>query len=290
MTNQRRRDPQNSDRLRRRYDKDITKRFKAIAKGITKIVDREDYFGIKPRDTPQRQLAALFTNQQWANLTDVEKVEAFRAWLKDQIDRGLLQEEAAWQTEYLKSSHVAGLQSTVKTDLSAGVLDQAANFAVSQPLESAKLLYTRAFHALEGITQHMDTQLSRILTEGFVKGEHAHKVARTMVKEIENITKRRAIVMARTELARVYAEAQLDGFQRDGQINVKLFAEWSSAGDDRVCPKCQPMDGRIMTIAEARGLIPFHPLCRCAWIPRGQKKLSKRRLAKASPAVREAQQ
>jgi SPP1 gp7 family putative phage head morphogenesis protein len=287
MSNQRRRDPQNSNRLRKRYDKDMTARFKAISRNVTTVVDREDSFGLKPRDTPQRQLAALFTNQRWAGLQDAEKVEAFRAWLQDQMQRGLLQNEAAWQTEYLKSSHTAGLQSTVRVDLAADVLSQAsANFAVSQPTASAQLLYTRAFHALEGITQHMDTQLSRILTEGFVKGQSARDVARTMTAEITNITKRRAIVMARTELARVYAEAQLDGFARDGLANVQLFAEWSTAGDDRVCPKCLPMDGRIMTIQEARGLIPFHPLCRCAWIPRPKQTLNKDRTSRMTTVAR----
>ena len=45
------------------------------------------------------------------------------------------------------------------------------------------------------------------------------------------------------------------------------MAEWSTAGDDMVCPSCGELEGVIMTVKEARGLLPYHPNCRCSWIP-----------------------
>jgi SPP1 gp7 family putative phage head morphogenesis protein len=78
---------------------------------------------------------------------------------------------------------------------------------------------------------------------------------------------RRAMMLARTEIIRAYAEATLQEFRNWGVEGVSAKAEWSTAGDDRVCPKCAPMEGRIFTLDEASGLIPFHPNCRCAWIP-----------------------
>ena len=50
------------------------------------------------------------------------------------------------------------------------------------------------------------------------------------------------------------------------------MAEWSTAGDDRVCPLCGPLEGSVMTVKEARGLLPRHPNCRCAWIPADKKR------------------
>jgi hypothetical protein len=53
------------------------------------------------------------------------------------------------------------------------------------------------------------------------------------------------------------------------------------------CPLCEPLDGVVLTIKEARGLIPRHPSCRCSWIPanvgedtKGQKR-GKREVKKA---------
>jgi SPP1 gp7 family putative phage head morphogenesis protein len=43
--------------------------------------------------------------------------------------------------------------------------------------------------------------------------------------------------------------------------------ELVTAGDLRVCPMCQGLNGKVYTIKEARGLIPVHPQCRCAWVP-----------------------
>src|SRR5690606_28972829 len=40
-----------------------------------------------------------------------------------------------------------------------------------------------------------------------------------------------------------------------------------TAGDDSVCELCGSLEGVIFTVEEARGLLPRHPNCRCAWIP-----------------------
>jgi len=40
------------------------------------------------------------------------------------------------------------------------------------------------------------------------------------------------------------------------------------------CVLCQDLEGQIFTIAEARGIIPVHPACRCIWLPnRGTRPL-----------------
>ena len=49
------------------------------------------------------------------------------------------------------------------------------------------------------------------------------------------------------------------------------MAEWTTAGDERVCPECGGWEGIKMTIEEARGMIPLHPNCRCDWLPATKK-------------------
>jgi hypothetical protein len=58
-----------------------------------------------------------------------------------------------------------------------------------------------------------------------------------------------------------HAEGQLDAFDRLGIKDLGIQAEWSTAGDERVCPLCQGYEGKIMPISEARGMIPLHPNC-----------------------------
>jgi SPP1 gp7 family putative phage head morphogenesis protein len=120
----------------------------------------------------------------------------------------------------------------------------------------------------------MGTQLSRILTDGLISGVSATTLANEMVRSIGNITRTRAYALARTEIIYAHAEGQLDSFQALGIKEVSAKAEWSTAGDALVCPQCSPMEGVVLTIKEARGLIPLHPNCRCMWIPAdvGEKK------------------
>ena len=42
---------------------------------------------------------------------------------------------------------------------------------------------------------------------------------------------------------------------------VLMQAEWSTAGDDRVCPECASLEGKVYTLDEIEGLIPVHPNC-----------------------------
>jgi len=50
--------------------------------------------------------------------------------------------------------------------------------------------------------------------------------------------------------------------------NVEVEHEYFANGI-RVhnCPECDAMEGRVFPVAEAHGLIPRHPACRCAWLP-----------------------
>ena len=36
---------------------------------------------------------------------------------------------------------------------------------------------------------------------------------------------------------------------------------------DRVCPKCEALDGKIFTLDEIEPMIPLHPQCRCIALP-----------------------
>lgn len=133
-------------------------------------------------------------------------------------------------------------------------------------VEKVKLLASRTFHELEGINQRMASNMSRTLAEGLAHGWTIHKITQQIVKQT-GIAFLRANTIVRTELVRAHAEGQLDALEALGEEKVGVAVEWESAQDDRVCPKCSSLQGKVFSIKEARGKIPAHTRCRCAWIP-----------------------
>ena len=69
----------------------------------------------------------------------------------------------------------------------------------------------------------------------------------------------RATLIARTETLRAHNEGRKVFYREVGVKKVK----WLTAHDERTCPECAPLDGRVFKIDEAPGP-PRHPGCRCA--------------------------
>ncbi|GAF76076.1 unnamed protein product, partial [marine sediment metagenome] len=210
------------------------------------------------------------------------KVKAYRKWLQQQIDAKILTVHAVsgkpWTATYAESAYRKGMMRAY-TQIHSTELAKSIDFyegskkqflmdAFAQPatLSKIELMYTRAFDELKGVTAAMGQQMSRALANGLIKGQGPRVIARELRKNVSGMEKR-AMTIARTEVIMVHAEGQLDAFEMLGVEEVGIMAEFSTAGDDRVCPECGALEGQVMTIAEARGIITVHPNCRCAWIP-----------------------
>jgi SPP1 gp7 family putative phage head morphogenesis protein len=138
------------------------------------------------------------------------------------------------------------------------------NWPVSQ--EKVKLLASRTFTDLKGVTDSMAARISHTLVDGLTKGDNPRVIGKALVKEV-SVGKVRSQTIARTEIIRTHAEGQLDAFDRLGVTEVGVMSEWLTAGDDHVCKLCHPLEGVVLKVSEARGLLPRHPNCRCAWTP-----------------------
>jgi SPP1 gp7 family putative phage head morphogenesis protein len=107
-----------------------------------------------------------------------------------------------------------------------------------------------------------DTKLNKVrdaLIDAFQKGSTLNQFARNIEPVVED--KDRAMVIARTETVKASAEAYLDRCIEDGISTVRFVA----IGDNKLCPTCNDLNGRIFNIHDARGKIPLHPNCRCSW-------------------------
>jgi len=66
---------------------------------------------------------------------------------------------------------------------------------------------------------------------------------------------------------RAHAEGQLDALEQMGVEKVGVMVEFSSTPDGRRCARCAALEGIVLKVKEAHGLIPVHPQCRCSYIP-----------------------
>jgi SPP1 gp7 family putative phage head morphogenesis protein len=128
----------------------------------------------------------------------------------------------------------------------------------------------------------MDTQISKVLAQGIADGDSPAAIARKLNKviggglDLTTKTKAgiqrtipaqvRARTLARTEVIRAHHAATIQEYRNFGLAGVKVQAEWSTAGFN-VCDKCASLEGKIYTLDEIEGLLPFHPNCRCIALP-----------------------
>jgi SPP1 gp7 family putative phage head morphogenesis protein len=272
-------DPSRTALIRRAYVADMQRRFDKVRKAVWKFIVTDDALGLGRPTTN----APNFKFE-----TDDKKLKSFNKWLKDQIDLGILEINPVtgeplgmkpWMYKYVDSAYKKGLLRAYM-DTHAAELAQKQPFyegSKSQFLQSAfgrpervskvRMMYTRSYEDLKGVTSAMSTKMSRILADSIAKGGNPIPTGRLMAKTIGGLTKQRAKAIALTETIHSHASGQLDGMRDLGVENVGAEVEISTAEDDAVCPICMGLIGKVFTIDEAEGVIPLHPRCRCCWQP-----------------------
>lgn len=220
------------------------------------------------------------------NTAASDKLTAFQAWLKTQVDATGLSDAELWQryvqagyrkgagrafddtNRKRKASAQASLDKDKGSTFYEGGKDEflRSSFGAPESVEKVQLLADRSFDELENVTADMSNRMSRHLVDGLTQGKNPRQVARDMMDDVD-ISQKRAEGIARHEIIRAHAEGQLDSLERMGVAHVGAAVEWSDAGDGKVCERCRALKGIVLTVKEARGLLPRHVNCRCAWLP-----------------------
>jgi len=125
-------------------------------------------------------------------------------------------------------------------------------------------LETRIGWAAAEVGEETARLLSHALAEGFEEGEDMRKLAKRVRDTFNNCDRVRSILIARTETIMASNEGALLGYQESGVVEK---VEFYAALDERLCDDCNDMHGEVFNLAEAHGIIPLHPDCRCTWIP-----------------------
>jgi SPP1 gp7 family putative phage head morphogenesis protein len=127
---------------------------------------------------------------------------------------------------------------------------------------------------LGDVSAELASGIKRTVTQGVLTGKSIPEVAREIggvVKDKEafrragktvfKTAQRRATLIARTETLRAHNEGRMAFYREVGVEKV----QWLTADDERTCPECAPLDGKVFDVGEAPSL-PRHPSCRCTWV------------------------
>lgn len=286
--------------LRRQFIADIKRRFKRIRDAVSRLV-RDDALDLSPN-----QDGVLFLSKRWAGYTIPHRITAFadyvsqliathvggdpfQRWIEDGYLKGLIrafdkvknrattQEE---KREFIQRIATRGTKKGIGTQGSKRTLNQrgigSARIGVANARftkrdvqgkfisERALLLSQRLRMEMKGATDVMSQQIAREVVSAFEQGKTPDQLAEAILDKVD-IADRRAATIARTELVRAHAEGQLDAMEEMDIDEITALVEWSA--EDTACSLCQPLEGLILRIADARGMLPRHPNCRCIWLP-----------------------
>jgi len=293
-------DPTHTTALRNAFSRDMKRRFIELAVAIRTGIDKNDCFGLRKEGihllqiTPPASGAFAFPRSQ-AKLTE------FMKWLDRQVESGILtvtemrqigtSVEAIWMNLYLYDSYKRGVMRARYEMTALGMqipsIEDTGGIAMAMSLplhiDRIGLIFTRVFTDLKGITDAMSSVISRVLAQGIADGDGPRLLARKLVAVINGeglgdlgLTDtlgryisplRRAELLARTEIIRAHHVATIQEYRNWAVEGVIVKGEWMTAGDDRVCSKCEALQGKIFTLDEIEPMIPLHPLCRCIALP-----------------------
>ncbi len=287
-------DPTRTTYLRNAFERNLGKRFRVLRGRIRKLIVDEDCFGLKTGGDYRVTIMTRF------NFTrDADKIEAFMAWLNEQVEKGILSGavlpqvgtgiEKAWTDRFIVDSYRRGVLRAKSEMVQAGYEPSplwdtggiAAVMAAPVHLDRVGVIATRVFTELKGITDAMGRQVAAVLAQGMMDGDNPTLLARKLTKTISGpfgdlgITdtlgrfipaERRATTLARTEIIRAHHLGNVQEMRNWGVAGVKVRAELKTAGYE-VCPECASLEGKVFTLDEIEKLIPVHPQCRCCALP-----------------------
>lgn len=287
FTDASRSDPTGTKGIRVDLENKLTAKFKRIKSLINQAIVQNDVFGLKKPVFGDAAKPAIIMDasvpppRAYQFTRSAEKVDQFMRWLRAAEDEEILQimpganvassARTAWTNTYIDTAYQKGIRDAGAKLKKGGatVADSWVRNAFNRPVHADRLglAYTRTFTELNGITQAMDQQISRILAQGIGEGRGPLEIARQLNERVDKIGITRARMLARTEVVSAHAEASINAYEEAGLEGVEVEAEVLNGSDP--CPECQDLAAAgPYAISEARGLIPAHPNCVCSLNPK----------------------
>lgn len=122
-----------------------------------------------------------------------------------------------------------------------------------------------------GLTTRQARAVANMRARMIADGKKAEMIEKATERYAARLLRRRAEMIARTELIKAETQGQLLLWQQQieaGMLPGDVRKEWIVTPDDRLCPLCQDMDGATVPVDSdfvgGDDGPPLHPNCRCA--------------------------
>ncbi len=271
-----------------------TEQAKQIQKAVEKAVKRRDrYADDRVKDVLQSLDAAA--DDVSKQIQRFEKKAALKDW--QELRLSILKEtenEIDAITKELQASWKVGIRANVEGAMKLGIEDGVGQLEVLEHPDFAgisdkakRAAITKTFATLDraaidflanyqvnllgDVTTELAAGIKRTITQGVLTGKSIPEVAREIGKVVtdKNAFKKagktvfrsaqhRATLITRTETLRAHNEGRKVFYREVGVSKVK----WLTAHDERTCPECAPLGGKIFKLDKVPGP-PKHPACRC---------------------------
>jgi len=254
------------DRYADAHVADLNKALKAASDDVAKQIRRfEEQAALKPWQ--EMRLAILKDMEKEIDGIAVELQANWKVGLRAHaegsmqlgIDDGIGQLEAMQAPDFKDLSEIERKSMITRT---FSTIDRAAvNFLANYELQ-----------LLGDVSTELASGIKRTITQGVLEGKSIPEVARDIGRVVEDpeafktagktvfkTAQQRATLIARTETLRAHNEGRKVFYREVGVKKVK----WITAHDERTCPECMPLDGKVFRIEDAPGP-PKHPGCRCS--------------------------
>jgi SPP1 gp7 family putative phage head morphogenesis protein len=212
-----------------------------------------------------------------------------------------LEEEVKGIAQELKTNWKVGIRDNVKESMRLGIEDgisqlEAMEMPDFQDLTdvSRNAMVKRTFATIDraavdflanyqvqllgDVSAELASGIKRTVTHGVLTGKSIPQVARDIGRVVKDkdafrragktvfkTAQRRTTLIARTETLRAHNEGRKVFYRQVGITKIR----WLIADDDRTCPVCRALDGKVFEIDGLAGP-PKHPGCRCTALITGQ--------------------
>jgi len=265
-------DPTRTKTLRRQFERDMNKRWDAIIRELQAFMESEgnltanrDYeFTTGPLSTVA--ILDFLTAAIDEQLIDADEAERIIR------EKGVKPDPNNWIEGYVYTAYKKGVK-RAETEYNKRVNDERKKDlmlgAIKRRNHQDKLeqVLGRTYTDLKKIDSAMEAGIRREIALGLEAGEGTEKIAKRIRDRVEKIGKTRSRTLARTEVIRAHHAANVATYREAGVGSAEIQAEFSTAGDARVCKKCEGLEGTVYSLNRIENLIPVHPNCRCIAIP-----------------------
>jgi hypothetical protein len=283
-----RRDPTRTLDLRRKFIRSLEKRWKRVSRLVTEAVATQDMFGLSLANAHALQIVAMSSG----------RVPAFQQWIDAALaDTILGMDRELWIGGFIREAYQRGW--------TAATLQVGRDLPLN--IDRADIITKLTIAELQGVIEAFSQRAVRAFSDGLMSHLPPATVARSIRKEVDKVGIVRSRMTVQSMVVRANGEAALDCFQTAGRTHVDVLPETMpspgrmhairdakarsrrarrrgtrsatvevlTAGDDDVCIICQDIsESGPYAIADARGLIPAHPNCRCAFVPAYDKRFA----------------